>query len=306
MATEKLKFTEGHVVRRDFVVVAAELKELADEDVDFTRVFALKDGKWGHFDVENIVDSLHATDNPAVAMYCLIRDGSIYKWRPRSAGGPIAETITDAGVGPGKLGYLACIRQIHNALFACGAAGQVYRREPSGWVHFDDGILDRVSGPKALDLNCLDGTSETDVYAVGQHGFLAHFNGRQWTRLQAPASLNFYWVRCVSPTEVYICGQKGGLFRGNHAGWENHSRPDLGVDFWCVEFFNERVYLAATPRLYQFDGKEISAVRTDLRPVPDGHRLHAHDGVLWSFGTRHLCFFDGKKWTYMKHPDNPE
>ena len=117
---------------------------------------------------------------------------------------------------------------------------------------------------------------------------------------------NFYWVRCVSPSEIYICGQKGGLYLGSHGGWENHSRPDLGVDFWCAEVFGGRLYLAATPRLYEFDGKQVSSLSTGLTPVPDGHRIHANDGVLWSFGTRHLCFFDGKKWTSVKHPDNPE
>jgi hypothetical protein len=300
----KMRFTEGHVVRRNFVVIAAELAELVDADVEFTRVFALKDGKWGHFDVENAIDSLHATAAPSVAMYCLVRDGTIFVWRPRSGGGPTREVLPDAGVGPGKLGYMARIRQIGNSLYACGAAGQVYRREASGWVHFDMGILDRLSGASALDLNCLDGTSENDIYVVGQHGFLAHFDGHQWTRLRPPSSLNFYWVRCVSPSEVYVCGQKGGVFRGNHTGWENYSRPDLGVDFWCAETFNGKLYFAATPRLYEFDGERISAVSTGLRPVPDGHRLHANEGVLWSFGNSHLCFFDGTKWTYVKHPDN--
>jgi hypothetical protein len=36
----------------------------------------------------------------------------------------------------------------------------------------------------------------------------------------------------------------------------------------------------------------------------EGHRLHANDGVLRSFGIEQLACFDGKQFTEVKHPGN--
>ena len=296
----RVRFSDGCVVSRNAVYCASQLVSL--EDFEHSRIFSLKNGRWGHCDVDFVVWSICAVERPIRTILSLGRDGQI---DVRSPGRAATESLPDAGVGPNKLGYVSQIRDIAGQLYVCGGAGQIYRRQPKGWVHFDDGALDRERGVQAIDLYSIDGTSQEDMYAVGKNGLVCYHNGGSWNQPKSPTQFDLNWVRCVSPGEVYLCGNAGRFFKGNYEAWEDHSQPDLNEEFWCVEIFQGVPYLAAASGLYMFDGRKVERVVTGLKPSPDGYHLHANDGVLWSFGADHLCFFDGKKWTYVKHPDNP-
>lgn len=298
----RVRFTDGFIFNKELIVIAAAIESL--EDYEHSRIFSIKNGQWFHYDVDTVVWSICGIEKPTRAMFTMGRDGQIFYTKNQR---PFKETISDAGIGEGKLGYLSAIREIDGTLYCCGSSGQIYRREDGNWAHFDKGVLDRdaIAQKKRLDLYCLGGTSKNDIYAVGQRGILFHNNGKAWTQMKSPTALDLNWVRCVTPDEVYLCGNDGGFFKGSMGEWENHSAPDLDEEFWCIEIFRGAVYLAATSGIYVFDGKKVSKVSTKLRPAPDGQRLHARDGLLWSFGGKHLCFFDGDTWTYVKHPDNP-
>lgn len=298
----RVRFTDGFVFNRELVAMAATVETL--QDYEHSRIFSFKGGQWFHYDLDMVVWSICGVEKPIRTMFSMGREGQIHYTRNQR---PYTETIPDAGIGEGKLGYLSRICQVDGALYCCGSSGQIYRRDSGGWVHFDKGVLDpnAIEQEKPMDLLCFDGTAKNDLYAVGQDGLLFHYNGKAWTKLNSPTGLDINWVRCVSPREVYLCANDGGFFRGSIEKWENLSVPGMKEEFWCVEIFGGAIYLAATSGIYMFDGKRIAKVSTKLRPAPDGQRLHANDGVLWSFGGKHLCFFDGKEWTYVKHPDNP-
>jgi hypothetical protein len=294
-------FTGGFVVKKDWIVISTRVSYL-DDDVEHTRVFTLKEGKWLQFDLDSTVVSLCAVDHPVPSLYCLSRDGGI---SIRRKGGPVEERISSAGSGAGQLGYLHQIRLIGSTLYVCGVANQIYRRAKSGWVHFDEGVLDRRGPLEADTLFSIDGNSEDSIYTVGTGGQVWHHDGKLWHRIQAPTPKNLNWVRSLSEEDTYVCGEEGRFFRHTGNGWTDFSaQAKITGDLWCVEVFQKKVYVAADSGLFVFDGKKLAAVKTGF-DVGEGHRLHANDGVLWYFGINDLCFFDGKKWTYVKHPDNP-
>jgi hypothetical protein len=297
-------FTDGFVFNRDWVVVASQLEEAAEEEYEHSRIFTYKNGAWMHFDLNLVINSVCGAREPAPALYCMARGGEINVQRK---GGAAEEEIEDAGTGRGSLGYVTRLRQIGGRLYACGVAGQIYRRGDDGaWSHFDRSVLDPQGPPKALDLYCIDGTSESDIYAVGQRGLLWHFDGKMWTRLDSPTRSDINWVRCVSPSEVYLCGNRGGFFRGSRRdGWQDFSVEDMREEFWCVEHFRGGAYLAAISGVFAFDGARILRVESKPFAPTQGHRLHAADGVLWSFGIDELSFYDGNAWAHVPHPDNP-
>ena len=298
----RVSFTDGFVLNRNFVFVASFLVDHADSD--HTRMFTFKDGHWSkYFDLQFTVRSLCGVDQPKTQMYCVGIDGRI---SVRQGGGPVEEIITDAGTGKGKYGYLHKIRQIGAHLYICGVAGQIYRREESGWVHVDKGVLNS-KGDAPADLYSIDGAGEDDIYAVGEHGMIWHFDGRIWTRMEPVTGKRLNSVRCTSSGEVYVCGGGGGVFRRRNGAWESLSLPKEEVrEFWQVEVFNGEVYLAGDNQLFRIENGKITAVDTGLKLPPDPVRLHANDGVLWSFGEKYVHFFDGGNWTYLQHPDNPE
>ncbi|SRR5713101_1512253 len=295
-------FTDGYVKSKDWVIIVSELASLADEDVELTRIFTFKAGVWRHFDFDGwSIRSICGISKPDARTYYLAKDGRI---KVKTLDGWAEEAIADAGNGEGKYGYVNRIREIGGHLFVCGVAGQVYLRERSGWVHFDEGILANKTLAIANTFYGIAGNSRQDMYLVGRRGLVCHYGGKSWQPEYLPTSETLRGVCCVSPDEVYICGRNGSFFKGRKSNWINYSIPKADRHFWSVEVFREKIYVAASDGLYVFDEDKVKPLETGLKPVPDGNRLHANEGVLWSFGVEHLCSFDGKKWTYVKHPDN--
>ena len=294
-------FSDGFVLRRDYVVIATQVIALVEDDFEHSRIFMLAKGEWSHFDLDAIVRAVIFVKAPVPSIWCLGRDGRVNIQETVGDCSSSDERIEDAGIGENRLGYLHRIREISGKIFVCGCSGQIYHRKGSKWIHYDS-----VVGDDAPNLYSIDGTSEADMYAVGQSGTVFHHDGRGWVTLRLPTDQDFNWVRCVAKDQVYVCGNDGTFFRGFRGRWHDHSVYDLGEDFWCIEAFNGKIYLAADSGLHIFDGEKVMPIDTGLDPPPDGHRLHANDGVLWSFGIEQLAFFDGKKWELVKHPDNPD
>jgi len=85
---------------------------------------------------------------------------------------------------------------------------------------------------------------------------------------------------------------------GHGKEWEavDHNGPE--DEFYDMEWYQDSLYLATSDALYQLvDEDEMKRVDMKLgKGITCGH-LHANDGVLWSFGTKHVCFTeDGKRW----------
>lgn len=297
----RVVFTDGYVADRHQVAISSYLE--AYEDSDHARIFVYRDGEWVHFDLNFNIRSIQGVERPERMLYCLGQGGRI---SVRKKGGPSEETIKDAGSGAGRLGYLHQIRLIGSTLYSCGVRNQIYRRNSRGWSHFDQGVLDERDTLEAGTLFGIDGTAENNLVAVGSEGQVWQNSGKTWQRIEAPAPRKLYRVRCLAADDFYVCGEDGVFFRRTGNSWTDLSAsPKITGDLWCVETFKKEVYVAGDSGLFSLQDKKLVAVDTGFH-VGEGHRLHANDGVLWYFGVDHLCFFDGKKWTYVRHPDNAE
>ena len=295
-------FFAGYVVNRQLVVIASQLRERPERE--HSRIFVFRGGQWQNFDVDGTVNDVYGEAAPVVSAYALGRQGQVFIARSGSSGKIVVEQLPESGTGLNKLGHAQRLRKIGATLYACGGSGQVYKRTGTTWAHFDDGPLDRsVLPPDAPSLFSIDGADEKNIYAVGQRGAAWYHDGKAWARGQLPAQ-DLNDVRSASPAENWICGDNGALFKGRHGQWTEHSVDGID-DFSAVEPFKGKVYLAGMAGLYEFDGKAIVPVDTGLDPAPDAYRLHAADGVLWSFGPTRLAMFDGKTWSPVPHPDNP-
>lgn len=288
-------FVDGCVVRKGYVYIASKLHSLDPEDHDFSRMSFYRDGKWSKHDLDWDVESVCCWKADPVALCALSSQGQVCI---AATAGFTYEQIPSAGSYEG-IGATTFIRSISGSLFACGYHGQIYQRGPRRWLPIEKGLSERE-----LDFNALDGVSETDLYAVGLNGCIVHWNGERCEELKSPTRANLERVRCVSAEEVYICGDGGTLLRGNHQeGFKVLSRQ--GEDLWGLEVFQGEVYVASEERLFLYRDGGLEPVDTGLSPEIDGYRLDARDGVLWSFGVNDLAFYDGRKWTYVQHPDNP-
>lgn len=280
--------------------------DLQSGNHDFTRIFTLgRDGMWGHwnFDAVAVSIALLCQDQaPERRYFCLGRNGEVFC--AQSGEDPWVETIATAGTGARRRGVLKRIRNIGGQIHACGAGGQVYRRDGRDvWTAIDKAPV--TSHKAGHGILCdIGGFAGDDLYVVGQKGRIFNYDGRAWHDVSPGTNAYLESLRCGEDGQVYVGGQNGTLLAGDRNGWRVLVEPDDVEDIWDVEWFDGTLYVVADNRLMQVDGHALNAVETGLSPMPDAYRLSVSNGLLWSIGESDICCFDGTRWRHVVHPDN--
>lgn len=320
-------YLDGVVNSADILYLATQLDSLNPRETAHTRMSIYAPGlqpiDFGYHDISDNIVSVHAfkvLPEDKHRYVSLARQGDVYFVRG-SNNHIIKETLPGAGLLDENTGGLMNhLREIGGHLWACGQRGQVFRRfAPHDWRHVDQGLFVPINlkdykgraselaqmmgqGPH---LNCIDGNTEQDVYAVGDRGLMVHFDGQSWSRVKLPTDEHLQWVRCYGQ-EVWACGFNGTLLVGNaRQGFKDVSTVDDNQTWVCLSKFEGKVYLSEEDGLWCYDGQKIAPVKTGLKPeLQDAWRVDHADGVLWSIGIKDLARFDGQRWQRIVHPDN--
>jgi hypothetical protein len=177
---------------------------------------------------------------------------------------------------------------------------QVYRREGKDkWIHLDTGVLQEPSLTEVKGFNSIDGVDENDIYAVGFGGDMWHCMQGIWQELDSPTNLILNKVLVVNDKQVYICGQKGVLLAGHGDRWTTVEQDLEDEDFWDMTWYREALYLSSNKAVYRLDPNDntLTVVDFNLGDKMTYGFVHANDGVLASFGTKHVCITkDGVNW----------
>jgi hypothetical protein len=317
-------FRTGRAMTSDFVCVSAAMDLLPPQE-RYTRVVTYDeaaDHLWSFHEEEDIVVAIAILTASSSGLRCFVtlsQDGEVAFMDDEY---PESEQVLGAGLWNSSArgwGYMSCLKQIGQHLYAAGGAGQVYRRlGPDQWVHMDDGLLQAPDVSERLLPRAIDGPHESAIYllgsvsAAGLPPFLCFWNGQHWTRLPLPeVAERLTGIHVESESRIWLCGANGTLLLGNDAdGFKSLSTVDDNQLFLSVTLFQGRAYLGSNLGLFVYDPAQpssgIQPVITGLTPeLQDAHQLRAKDGVLWSFGFKDLACFDGKQWTRIDHPDNP-
>lgn len=283
--------SRGWVVRRDLIWV------LAHDDPDegnVTRILQCKSGSWIRRSVGWGAVALTARLEPAPEVVVLGSEGGVLVASPT---GSSAEQVR-AG-RDGRHGVMRDARFIGADVFAVGMSRQVYRRTGKAqWVRANAG-LDPPKGAMT-GLNGVDGTSAEDVLAAGFNGEIWHHDGAVWEPIVSPTNVALQRVRCAPDGMTYVCGAAGTLLRGDRSGFTPIAQDDTTENLYALEWFRGRLYVASARTLFvlQDDGLEEVEIGAG-GPLTFGD-LHAADGVLWSFGAKHLFWTeDGVSWTQV-------
>jgi hypothetical protein len=197
-------------------------------------------------------------------------------------------------------GFIRDLRVIDRHVYATGMGRQVYRRAGRGhWSRFDRGLV--RSSRDYLDLtgfNAIDGLSEEDIYAVGFNGSMCNCLKGEWREIATPTNLILERVRAQRSDLVFAAGQSGILLRGYRDVWEIINQTETSNDFWGLECFRGRTYLATDEGIFRLsDHDELEKLDLGLPGPRTYSQLHASGGALWSFGARHLSWTeDGESW----------
>ena len=308
---------------RDYLCLSGAMDAFEDSE-RYTRVITydeLDEHTWSFHEENHIVTSIaiwrQSKDSPRFFV-TLGEDGDIGFMDSDEH----TEKIPGAGVNSEDAkgwGYMSALKQIGDHLYACGGAGQVYKRlGPGQWVHMDDGLLQEPDVADRLLPRAIDGPHENAIYLVGSLAAMGHpprayfWNGQHWRQLELPpVAERITNIYVESEDRIWLCGANGTLLRGNaEGGFKSLSTTNDNQLFYSLCKFQGKIYLGSNLGLFVYDPNNhaagISEVATGLTPeLQDANIVDSVDGVLWSIGSKDIARFDGQKWERIHHPDNP-
>jgi hypothetical protein len=287
-------FSSGFVQNREVARVITQIDELANEGSVGCQLMKWMGGRWGAFTLKWTATRMWVLHTPELQVFATGPDGIV---SVSTVKGTVEEIIDGSDEGPALRGHIRDLRGIGNHLYVCGMGRQVYRREgTSNWVRIDQGMRLPVGDTTVAGLNSIDGITEEDIYAVGYLGEIWRFANKVWHKIDSPTNVILHRIRAIRNDLVFVCGQKGVLLRGSGASFGIVPHDATTDNLWGMEWFKEKLYVSSGDMIY------VLGPNDDLKPLDLGNlktcgHLHANDGVMWSFGTKHLAWTeDAKIW----------
>ena len=89
--------------------------------------------------------------------------------------------------------------------FTDGPGGLIAHRSEAGWAKVE------ITVPE--QLSAISGSGANDVWAVGEHGAVLHFDGQRWTRERSGAARSLGAVFALPEGDVLAVGTRGAILR---------------------------------------------------------------------------------------------
>lgn len=283
------RLLDGQIATR---VATIFLDDASEDNVGFRELSGITHPRLG---VSR--SSFHA----GVLVASMDRDGDVF-----AVGGGLEGPFEK--IDPGRWPAAKRLRCIGNQTFAVALARRLYKRVGLGKWEQLPGIpmSSRESELKGAGFNDLDAFSDSDMYAVGGHGDVWHFDGSQWRQLPFPTNEQLATVTCGGDGNVYITGEGGTLWAGQQSTWRKLEQRGSSILWNDARWFNGQLWLASDYQLGVWNGHEIVVPEHEGQPVLASGHMDAYDGLLavadlWSVST-----FDGNAWRKIVIPYRSE
>lgn len=292
VSAKGLTFGGGWISTRERIIIPSESPELMEEGTAHTKVLIYRKGQWSHHKLAWASTAITGRNDPALEVLVLGVDGEVLR-------GEAANLSEEAVDSPAKLpGPMRDIRVVGKHAFAVGMGRSAFRRDrPGQWTRVDADLRSKKGDIKGL--NSVDGFSESDVYAAGLEGEIWHFDGKAWDAMDSPTNVALQRVLCVDPRQVFIVGMAATLLHLRGGRFEAMEHDVAKENFYGMSWFKGRLYVAGR-KLYRLEDDGLTEVDLGLGDGFTCGQLDSNDGVIWSFGARHLAYStDGDRWTQV-------
>ncbi|MCU7850389.1 MAG: hypothetical protein KZQ89_20895 [Candidatus Thiodiazotropha sp. (ex Lucinoma kastoroae)] len=239
------------------------------------------------------------------------RDGDT--WPVGNGNGPMEY------IAPGKWPHPNRLKCINGFTYSVGPGRNIYKRTAVGqWELFRNGLPDskediwqgynKMPTSRQLELsatlgfNDMDAFSESDMYAVGGHGDVWHYDGKQWRQMGFPSNVKLATVTCAGDGKVYISGEGGSLWVGGQSTWKNIYKGTSTVLWNDVLWFEDKLWLASDYQFRIWNGKALETVTHNGAQVSISGNMDVFDGVLAIASLNTVMTFDGQEWRTIVSP----
>lgn len=296
-----VRFYGAFSPREELIGILSYPIALDSTETEFTRFCMIKNGSWTRRDFESDIVGVIYRVNAGIPEWKFAgKRGDMYTVNPS---GITSERIKDAGTGPQKYGYLSCLKAINSTLYTCGFSRQIYRLGPTGWEHYDKGILDNSDNLKT-SLEDIAGNSDGTLCSVGFLGEIAICRNGKWKLYESPTNLDLHCI-CADGNEIfYAGGSQGTILRGTAAGFEIICSGDTEDTIWDIQMYQNEPVASTSNGLFIVRNNSLAPFNAPPPPKHVGYKICVSGNLLWSIGTHHVfCLTDGK-WQEYPCPDN--
>ncbi|MDQ1918733.1 hypothetical protein [Massilia pseudoviolaceinigra] len=205
-------------------------------------------------------------------------------------------------IKPGSYPSPRRLKCLNGFTYSVGVARSVYKRiEVSKWIKIQEGFPN-VEGTTKHGFIDIDAFSDTDMYAVGGHGDVWHFDGLKWSQLDFPSNVQLGTVTCAGDGNIYISGEGGSLWVSQKSTWKSIYLGGSSILWNDALWFRDKLWLASDYQLRCWNGKELESVVHDGKSVPIYGHMDAYDGLLVVASPDYAMSFDGETWRNLVGP----
>jgi hypothetical protein len=194
------------------------------------------------------------------------------------------------------------LKCINGYTYAVGTGRNLYKHVEVGkWVAFIEGIP-KVTPSIALGFKDMDAFSESDMYPVGGHGDVWHFNGTRWQQMRFPSNVQLGTVTCAGDGNVYISGEGGSLWGGGKSAWKPIYVENSSILWNDVLLFQDKPWLASDYKFRQLKDKKLEPVMHEGEKVHMNGHMDVYDGLLAIASAEYVWSFNGKSRLKLVEP----
>lgn len=208
----------------------------------------------------------------------------------------------DEFIAPGAWPMTYRMKTLDGYAYSVGGGRSIYKRTDIGlWTPLREGLPD-VDVDTSQGFNDLDAFSPSDMYAVGGHGDVWHFDGQRWEQQGFPSNVQLSTVTCAGDGKVYISGEGGSLWVGEKSTWKRLYEGHSSILWNDALWFEGELWLASDYQLRVWRDGEMSLVMDGDRQVPAYGHMDARDGLLVVATPDSVWGFDGRAWRSLIAP----
>lgn len=179
-------------------------------------------------------------------------------------------------------------------------------------VREDEGFNQLLAQFHVGSVNDLCGTGFTDLYAIGSHGLIAHWDGSSWTVPEQVTTAELFHACRTDQGRLVFVGMNGTIVTGDiYTGFEClHHDVNEGINFNSACQYRQQVYIGTENGGIYIYTLETGVVEPLLEGIPEELRdativdISSVGSVLWVLTPWDLIRFDGTAWQVIVHPDN--
>lgn len=203
---------------------------------------------------------------------------------------------------PGKhdggilVGAVKRVKSLGNFAICCtGNRGVMIRQGVRKWQRLGQEIPIDVES-KYCGFSDFDAFSMDDIYAVGGHGDVWHFDGKSWTQCDFPSNYGPSAVCCAGDGFVYIGLGGGCVYKGRGDDWRQIHKDHMTLPFKDIVWFNNKVWCSSDFGIWTIENDTLCEASVPSHAKLCAGNLSTREGTLLVAGQGGAAYCQANAW----------